>query len=184
MNDRVTVLRSLILALALSGSAAVAETTVGANVSLTAGYGSNPFLTSGSGSSAATATGIASFDPAIVFAGPTNSVLLNGNVQHTTYSSRFRDQTDYTARGAFTQQLTPFSTLGFNAGYSRRTGTALIASSTENPEDPAELPNPDPNAAANAGRRVETLNGGASYQTRLAANLTMNAQVHASKVAY
>jgi hypothetical protein len=167
------------LALVLPAGSAGAETLAGAVASLNGGYDSNPLLGSGgagSGSSAALAT--ATFAPVLRLLAPTNSVEFRGSVDHTTYSHRYSDITNWQLNSAFDQILSGGSKFGVKALASSR---KTLGGATVQPTDPGETP--DPGAVEDLGRRVRNYSGAASFSTTFSPrdSLSLGANVSAAR---
>lgn len=178
MNDRGAAIRYVALAVALSSSPALAETTFGGVAALNGGYGSNPrLLTQASGGS--TATVIASISPVVTIAAPRTTVVAGGDVRYTHYSTLYKDQTDYSSRLSLTHLLSPSSSFLLGGRYARRTLTAIDALAVPD----GELP-PDPSLFINGGRKVEEMGANTSVSARLDANLSLEAHADASQTRY
>src|SRR5690606_22587737 len=81
------------MALLLASSAALAETKIGADLGVNAGYATNAYGATGGDTGSATLSG--SFAPSIVRTSPTGTTTLNGQVSHTEYSRHYSGTTNY-----------------------------------------------------------------------------------------
>jgi len=178
MNDRRTVYGCLSLAAVLSGSAAMAETKIGADLSADAGYASNPFNRTTTDSAG---SGIfrASIAPTVNIEDATSTLTLGGRVTHIEYSRLYSNQTNYSASAGFNKLLSGTSQLNLEAGFASRVANALNRFASAQPEDPEEE---DPSEIESAGRRIETISGSAGYSASLSPRSTLSFQVFASKV--
>lgn len=181
MTDWVFVGRLLPLAVALSGGAAFAATTAGADVSLNGGYASNPYLATGGNTASGTVT--ARVEPVVTITSPTTTTTLSGGVAETAYSHRYHDTTDYWGAFSFQDRLSPLSTLGLKGGYSRRTSNSLEPILSPLPSDQGGQII-DPTIAQNIGRKVEVLNGSADFQSQISPRTLLQLQVFGADVRY
>jgi len=173
------------LALLLAGSAAIAETQVGADVGVTGGYATNPYGATSGSKGSATLTG--TFSPAIVMTSPTGTTRLSGQVSHTEYSKRYDGKTSYNVGGVTSQQLSPLTSLTASAGFNSFVNNALYPvydPITGIPTDPNAPIIVDPSGGATYAQRTETLYGSAGLSTSLSPRDSISISGRISDVTY
>ena len=174
------------IGLLLAGGAALAETKVGADVSVNAGYATNAFGAVGGGDTGS-GTLSGSFMPSIVMTSPTGSTTLSGEVTHTEYTNRYSATTDYGIAGSTSQQLSRLTMLTASAGFRSFVHNSLypIYDPTVGiPTDPGAPIIVDPSGATSFAQRTETLYGSIGLSTSLSSRDSVSATGRFSDVRY
>lgn len=159
----------------------MAETTFGAETTVTGAYESNPYLGGQSGNNGA-ATVTASVKPTMAIAMVRSKAIFNGSYSHTSYSRLYRDQDDYSAGGAFSTQLSALSEFALTANYSHRTITSRFGSTPLT--DANGNPIPDPLVVEDTGRKLNALNGSASFSTRISPHDSLSFRATVARTSY
>lgn len=172
--------------LLLANGAAIADTRVGADVAVNAGYASNPYgAVSGSSTGSATLSG--SFLPSVVMTSPTGTTTLGGEVTHTEYTNRYSATTDYGVSGSTSQQLSRLTALTASAGFRSFVHNSLypiydpIVGIPTDPSAPIII---DPSGATSFAERVETIFGSVGLSTSLSSRDSVSATGRISDVRY
>lgn len=176
------------LSLLLASTAAMAETRIGADVSVDGGYASNPYGgRAGTTDDRGSATLSGSFAPVIVMTSPTGETRLSGQVSHTEYSHRYTGTTNYSAGGTTSQQLSPLTQFTAGAGFRSFVSNALSPiydPLTGIPTDPNAPIIVDPAGSATFARRTETFYGSLGLSTSLSARDSISVSGRVSHVVY
>lgn len=174
------------IGLLLASSAAIAETKVGADVAVNAGYASNPFGAVGGGNNG-TGTLSGSFLPSVVLISPTGTTTLDGQVTHTEYTNRYSATTDYGVSGSTRQQVSRMTALTASAGFRSFVHNSLYPifdPSVGIPTDPSAPIIIDPSGATSFAERVETIYGSAGLTTSLSSRDSVSVTGRISDVRY
>jgi len=169
----------------LVGSAAGADTRIGADLGVTAGLASNPYGSTGGDTAAGTLSG--SFSPAVTINSPTGSTQLRGTVTHTEYSRIYGGTTDYSVAGNTSQQISPLTSLTAGASYSSYVRNGLypvfdpIIGGPVNPGDPIIV---DPSGAASFRERTEVLSGQFGLGFTLSPRDSLNVSARGTRVRF
>lgn len=174
------------IGLLLASSAAIAETKVGADVAVNAGYASNPYGAVGGGNTG-TGTLSGSFTPSIVMTSPTGTTTLGGQVSHTEYTNRYAGTTDYGVSGSTSQQLSPMTALTASAGFSSFVHNSLypiydpIVGIPTDPNAPIII---DPSGATSFAQRTQTIYGTVGLSQSLSSRDSVGVSGRISDVRY
>jgi len=174
-----------IIALLLTGEAAMAETELNATLGLNGGLASNPY--GASGNDTASGTVAATFNPNVTFRSPTGALTLGGTVTHTEYFQRYNGTTDYTLTASGGKQFS--STLSANASASYistvRNGLyPVIDPLTGVPLDPNDPVIVDPAAATSYAQRSKSFNGMLGMSAALSARDSIDLTVRGAGVRF
>lgn len=164
-----------VCALLLATSPAVADSRLGAEVGVNAGYTSNPFGANTNNAGAATLAG--TFSPTLTILSPTGSTSLTGSVTHTEYARLYDGTTDYSVGASTNQQVSATTSLTGRVGYSSQVRNSLypiadpITGLPNNPNAPVIV---DPSGALSFAERIETISGNVGITTALSARDTIS----------
>jgi len=174
------------IGLLLASGAALAETKVGADVSVNAGYATNPYGATGRGDTGS-GTLSGSFMPSVVMTSPTGSTTLSGEVTHTEYTNRYSATTDFGVAGSTSQQLSSLTALTASAGFRSFMHNSLYPiydPIVGVPTDPGAPIIVDPSGATSFAQRTETLYGSLGLSTSLSSRDSVSATGRISDVRY
>ncbi|MCW2382599.1 MULTISPECIES: hypothetical protein [unclassified Sphingobium] len=183
--NKTKLIGSAAIAALMLGSAAQADTRIGADLGVTGGVASNPYGTVGGDSAAATLAG--SFAPTVTINSPTGTTQLRGSVTHTEYSRLYDGTTDYGLSGNISRQISPLTSLTAGLSYSSYVRNGLYPvydPIVGGPVDPGSPIIVDPSGSVNYRQRSDVFSGQLGLGFTLSPRDTLNVSANGTRVRF